>query len=646
MAGNTGGQSAADDEAETFRQAEEAARRRRDATAAATLADDGVPLGPMGGQSIGAPAPPAKPTPKPGDEYTDEQKDQIVAMGGTPEKASLGGFRFPGQAPAGTPPEMMARPAGTPLKTSVERMNEAAAANAPPALPPRAAPGPVGGGGGMAIIPGGWQYEHAKLGKSPAPAALQAYDDADALEMEAAEGHRNADAAYYAHVKGLAEAQYAAEQGAANAHADVQQRRDAEVRSRIDEIESMNAELQKGIDPEHFWTSRPAWARVLGAISIGLGSVGGGQNPALAIIESAIDRDMDAQRSNLGRKQKIIGNKMDILNLHKERLKNEDAAIEATRLGYYDATLRQLDAFKAEHGIADNDPRYMEMKADILKNRGNTLNKLWYMGQAEITASYRGPQVVGGGGGQGQGLEDTGNVITLGDGTSWDMGSSDPANKARERIVALQQLSDINARIKQHRATVTGLINKGAGHTDPEYMAEMKTLEDLEGLKIPLWSKATDGSVVREGEREAIGKANIGATEGLGHTAIVARGVPKLDDYMKGVRGATDRMLDQQSDQFMHMQRQEASAAAGKQVERGYVRNAQGNLEPRIRYQGVNAKPTEFRPSPTFRDDRGRSRYSSERKLSEDFDEAPDYGSVGTSATAGAGGGKRSHHRK
>lgn len=64
----------------------------------------------------------------------------------------------------------------------------------------------------------------------------------------------------------------------------------------------MKAYMDKSIDPEHYWNSRNTGQKIAAGLGLILGGLGSGitgqPNLALQIINGAIDRDMEAQRSN------------------------------------------------------------------------------------------------------------------------------------------------------------------------------------------------------------------------------------------------------------------------------------------------------------------------------------------------------------
>ncbi|HZU82875.1 MAG TPA: hypothetical protein VE987_08170 [Polyangiaceae bacterium] len=83
----------------------------------------------------------------------------------------------------------------------------------------------------------------------------------------------------------------------------------SETKDRQSKIEGKLASLEaQGVDPNHYWQSLSTGQRIGAAIAIGLGAFGAhalgprgspGENGALGIINDAIGRDIDAQKTNL-----------------------------------------------------------------------------------------------------------------------------------------------------------------------------------------------------------------------------------------------------------------------------------------------------------------------------------------------------------
>lgn len=93
------------------------------------------------------------------------------------------------------------------------------------------------------------------------------------------------------------------------------------------------------IDPNHVWNSKSTASKVSTIIGLFLGGIGagmrGGDNPALSMLNKSIDRDIDAQKLQLGKAHTLYS-----MNLQK--LQNENAADAATKLQMYNAMQAKL----------------------------------------------------------------------------------------------------------------------------------------------------------------------------------------------------------------------------------------------------------------------------------------------------------------
>lgn len=85
---------------------------------------------------------------------------------------------------------------------------------------------------------------------------------------------------------------------------------------------------QGKIDPNHFWNSKSTLGKASTAIGLILGGmgagIGGGENPVLSFINQQIDRDVESQKADAGRKMNTItalqhqfGNNIDATNMAK-----------------------------------------------------------------------------------------------------------------------------------------------------------------------------------------------------------------------------------------------------------------------------------------------------------------------------------------
>lgn len=103
--------------------------------------------------------------------------------------------------------------------------------------------------------------------------------------------------------------------------------------ARIDQVISDIS--QSKIDPNHFWSTRSTTEKVATGIGLILGGIGSGltkqPNMAAQFVERAIDRDVEAQRAEIGKKENLLG------FMFKKYGNIQDAA-QATR-GYLSAVI-------------------------------------------------------------------------------------------------------------------------------------------------------------------------------------------------------------------------------------------------------------------------------------------------------------------
>lgn len=101
------------------------------------------------------------------------------------------------------------------------------------------------------------------------------------------------------------------------------------------------------IDPSRVWSNMSTGNRVMAGIAIFLGGVAGGmqgrENSALKIIDDAIDKDIDSQKAELGKKQNLLA-----INLQKYR--NIQDAAAATKAQLMAVTQAQVNQAAAKSG--------------------------------------------------------------------------------------------------------------------------------------------------------------------------------------------------------------------------------------------------------------------------------------------------------
>jgi hypothetical protein len=126
----------------------------------------------------------------------------------------------------------------------------------------------------------------------------------------------------------------------------------------------MDAVVNQKVDPNRMWNSMSTGNKVLAAISVALSGLGAGmqgkpgENVALQVLQKSIDRDIEAQRMELGKKQTLLSENL-------RRYGNLDAATQATMLQLNGIAQAQAGAMAARSGSAQAIANAKMMQADL-----------------------------------------------------------------------------------------------------------------------------------------------------------------------------------------------------------------------------------------------------------------------------------------
>ena len=525
--------------------------------------------------AVFGPPPAAPPPPKaPGLEY------------GEPLQRGQGGNAIvpvPPPGPAPPPPEAI----GPPRE----------AGDAPPhASGGGGAPSPVGGGGGgfsSGVIPGGMmpftEKTTIKEGKRVPDAVKAAYGAASGLGLQAAGVQHDAERDLYQQEHAQQLTKIAAGEQAMRDHQRIAEERDLIARERLAEIESLNKQAHG--KPEDLWGNGHIFARLMGTILQGIGfvtvatggPVGAGVAASLTggLINGLINDDIATkvnERKAAGAQSK---RQTELLGLHLDRLKEEDKAVDALKLAYYDNVLQNMEAVKLKNAEHVNEAKFLQVQQLILEDRAKTVERIFTKEQADIeqesVQKMRAPTGIGGG----VATKEPGNVVSL-FGKSYAMPNEVLQNKAIEQIGEKQRLIRINNEIAQLRSETAKL-----GVTDYEARTiNITRLKELEQNKLKAIETAEKQGVLREGEYDRA-KATTGhATEGLG---VVSGHIPI---YSSAARAAADATIAAQTERWTTDLTRIPEAAGGKVIREGYMVDPRsGRLIPTADYTGQNTTP-------------------------------------------------------
>lgn len=191
--------------------------------------------------------------------------------------------------------------------------------------------------------------------------------------------------------------------GRAMALADERQRLDAQMeesrQERLNALKGAESEVKAAQDAvdqfqfKDFWAEKSTGDRLLAAIATGMGAFGagmtGGPNYAMNIIKDTIDRDLDVQKSRLGKAQAGVQARRSVLGDLRARLKDEEAA----DLAFYDASLKKVEdkflGMAATAKSADLKAKAQEMAAKLQEERAKVQGSLATKVQTTVTAESK-----------------------------------------------------------------------------------------------------------------------------------------------------------------------------------------------------------------------------------------------------------------
>lgn len=265
--------------------------------------------------------------------------------------------------------------------------------------------------GPMRVVPGGWRdtarSETVQHGLDKA--ILQPgedYRDEGHVQGQLA-GMKHLEAAQQA---GMADAVYAASHAAASKQAaDEIQRIENEKRAYVqregERLNELAIKAQEKVDPDAARGS--SGAQLFAAIGIALGEFGaslkGGQNTALQIVQSNIDRNIAAQQANINNAHKNLDNAKGLYAQNLAAFGDKERATLATKVQYLDQVKAMADQQYAAAKHTMNEGDYHAFLQKLEDGRAQTVDQFNIRSADQKTSQhsqhYQQAQVVGGAGG-------------------------------------------------------------------------------------------------------------------------------------------------------------------------------------------------------------------------------------------------------
>lgn len=163
------------------------------------------------------------------------------------------------------------------------------------------------------------------------------------------------------------------------------------------------------IDPDAYWKERGAGARVLGILAVGLGGFaaglrGGGPNLPWQMLQTEIDRNVDAQVRNAQNLHRRADEENNIFRMHMDAFGDREKAIMATKNSYLEAIKAQMDEYVAKNGQGpESQSKYLKLLSKIEQTQAEIVDKLAARAEDEVTEKFVNELRTGGKGGGGGG---------------------------------------------------------------------------------------------------------------------------------------------------------------------------------------------------------------------------------------------------
>ena len=161
---------------------------------------------------------------------------------------------------------------------------------------------------------------------------------------------------------------------------DVARKRAMYIDGEMKKLNALSQDAEKKVNPEQYWDDNGgAGGRVFAALAIALGQFGasltGGQNAALQIIQTDIDRNIRAQQANIDNAGQSLARRRSLYAQNLEALGDPNQAYLATKAQYLDHVKTLLGQQYAAAGEKRNEAAYHDMLGKINDEQGQIYNE-------------------------------------------------------------------------------------------------------------------------------------------------------------------------------------------------------------------------------------------------------------------------------
>lgn len=339
------------------------------------------------------------------------------------------------------------------------------------------------------------------------------------------------------------------------------------VKDRLAKLDGLSQDFAKQtVNPHEWWDNANLFQKAMAGIAItlggGLAAQRGGSNVGLDMVNTAIQQNIDAQKTNLELKRVGIQQQGNLLEQYRQAFGDERMGDLALEHAMRENAMQKMQA----DAMQSQSPQIMAASQNAIAQlqRQQDLTKSQFEQLAYVKAHMTG-------GGPALQKMDPALLVKAPNGENFAAPSKDEAEQLRHKAGLLQNLKDnVNAILAIRRAAEANGLSGSFDLKNPMSNARRNIDKLVKDAKLNMAQFNSGGSRMNQ--------ADVEANEDILNSATDITGNP--DQVLAGV----NQMFDQH---YMN----ELRALGSEQVKRGYAVDAQGRIQPGAAYTGKSDTP-------------------------------------------------------
>jgi hypothetical protein len=166
----------------------------------------------------------------------------------------------------------------------------------------------------------------------------------------------------------------------------MEQDRQARSKEQVDKLDKMNQDFMQtaSIDPNRYWSSKSTGQKVMASIGMALGGLGGHGNQAIDVLKSAIDRDVDAQKTDMEKKRIGLQGQQNVYKMMLDQFGDQRAAESATKASLLNIAEMQVKQIAAQYQGPKIQAEAQKLLGNIALEKGKAAQE--FMGFVKTSA--------------------------------------------------------------------------------------------------------------------------------------------------------------------------------------------------------------------------------------------------------------------